>query len=239
MPVEIKVVTAPAALALYKSAVTVRTVPEALLAPKVTLTMRKPYAELGENTHAILTRFVVAVAVPPRAPAPILPPGGPVVSIRTYVELTVALRGVTLLEGDTVAERLLVGDTVGVPDVVRVTVGVALGERELEGVPLGVGEKEGVSLGVGVKEGVSLGVGVKEGVSLGVRVAVRVTVGLVDEERVPVPEAVGVGDTEGEVPVEKLGVGGSGGGGGGGRGGGGGGGPARGSTTPCRYTPAP
>ena len=36
----------------------------------------------------MLTRFVVAVAVALRVPAPILPPGGPVVSISTYVELS-------------------------------------------------------------------------------------------------------------------------------------------------------
>ena len=67
-----------------------RVVPDALLAPNVTLTMRKPYVALGANTHATLTRFVVAVAVPLSVPAPlILPPGSPVVSRSTYVELSV------------------------------------------------------------------------------------------------------------------------------------------------------
>ena len=84
MPVTIKVV-GPAALALYRSAVTVRIVPDALLAPNVTLTMRKPKVGLGANTHATLTRFVVAVAVALSIPAPILPPGGPVVSRSTWV----------------------------------------------------------------------------------------------------------------------------------------------------------
>jgi hypothetical protein len=51
--------------------------------------MRKPYDAWGEKTHAMLTRFVVTVAVVLRIPAPAnLPPGGPVVSMSTYVELS-------------------------------------------------------------------------------------------------------------------------------------------------------
>ena len=76
------------------------------------MTMRKPYAACGANTHAMLTRFVVAVAVVLRVPAPrILPPGGPVVSISTYVELSTK-ESPAAGEGD--EER--VGNDEGVPE---------------------------------------------------------------------------------------------------------------------------
>ena len=147
---------------------------------------------LGRNNHAIWAVVVNANAgVADKVEANRLPPGAPVVSTSTTVELASCAGGVALLEGDTVAEPLLVGDTVRVPDVVPVTEGVTL----LDGVP----DRETV----GVTE--LVGLGVNDGVGGGVSLLLGVNVGESDDKLpgdgvpVPVPDEEGVneGDTEG------------------------------------------
>ena len=164
---------------MYKSAVTVRVVPDALLAPNVTLTMRKPKVGLGANTHATLTRFVVAVAVPLRVPAPrIRPPGGPVVSISTYVELPKS-ESPEAGEGDEdsagadegVPDRVLEEEEP--PDAVLLPLAAppvedTLAVRERDGVPLPLGVPDGVLLGEEPEEPERLALRVREGVPLGV-----------------------------------------------------------------------
>ena len=129
-----------------------RAVPEALLAPNVTLTMRKPYAAWGVNTHATLTRFVVAVAVPLSVPAPlILPPGGPVVSISTYVELSTKLSAGAAV-GVPVAE--LVPEEEGVPNAEALPDADAVALAEAVADAVGEGAQKGSSVEPAAQEGV-------------------------------------------------------------------------------------
>jgi hypothetical protein len=194
----------------------VRVVPEALLAPNVTLTMRKPNAASGANTHATLTRFVVAVAVPLSVPAPlILPPGGPVVSISTRVELPTNESpvagggdgdGVGADEGMREGEDEPEAPDDWLPDGDRLPVGVlvplaAAAVRELEGVKVAESDLEGEIDGVleevleeppdAVPVGVLLPLGAAP-----VRdpLAEREPLGVPELLRVGVPKGVYVGD---------------------------------------------
>ena len=81
----------------------------------------------------MLTRFVVAVAVALSVPAPIIPPGGPVVSISTYVELST---NDSPFAGD--GEEVVVGAADGVPE----------GEKEPEAPGDGLPVEERLPVGV-------------------------------------------------------------------------------------------
>ena len=162
------------------------TVSDALLAPNVTLTMRKPYTAWGANTHATLTRFVVSVAIPLSVSA-LIPPGGPVVSRSTYVESSL---GVPV----GVSELVPVLEGVGVP--LEVPVGVDVSLPVAEGVGESLPEAVGVPLSEGVPEEERVPDSVPDGVYVGV--TVEESEGPLDAEAVSDGVAEAVSDGVGE-----------------------------------------
>ena len=141
---------------------------------------------MGRNTHAIPYVLVVNAnaVVPEIVEVARLPPGAPVVSISTYVELSTCAMGVALFEG--VMEGVPL--TLDVPEFEPVLVGVIDKEEPPEAVPVGV------SLPLPV----------------GDRLTVRVPVSVLEPVRVfdGVPEGVNDGDgvADGEAPPEMVAV---------------------------------
>ena len=146
--------------------------------------------------------------VPDSVEATKFPPGAPVVSISTYVELSTCAMGVALFEG--VPEALPVPDTVplGVLEPLRepvkdvVTVGVPDNEEPPEAVPVAVSLPLGAPpVGEPLTEREPLGVEEGERVADGVPEGVNVGEGVPDDETPLDSEAVaeGVGEGEGNI----------------------------------------
>ena len=144
---------------------------------------------MGRNTHAIPYVLVVNAnaVVPEIVEVARLPPGAPVVSISTYVELSTCAMGVALFEG--VMEGVPL--TLDVPEFEPVLVGVIDKEEPPEAVPVGVslplpvGDPLTVRVPVSVLEPVRVCDGVPEGVN--------VDEGVPDDEAPPTSDGVAEG----------------------------------------------
>ena len=154
---------------------------------------------MGRNTHAIPYVLVVNANAVNAESVEVarLPPGAPVVSISTYVELSTCAMGVALFEGvmEGVPLTLAVFEVVPlellepVPD--NVLVGVSDKEEPPEAVPVGVplplpvGDPLTVRVPVSVLEPVRVCDGVPEGVN--------VDEGVPDDEAPPTSDGVAEG----------------------------------------------